>query len=959
MRALGWAGAAFRSGASGVWTLLLWTSWLALGLLLAAQIYVASTSELAVPNVVLRRLERAIADAGIRATFGKSSFDPTGRLLLENVQLALPEYPEPVVTVRSVYVQLNPWMLAVGRFEPQAISITGADAQVPAMLSQTGRPEELIHELDTTLVPAGRQMGVTQLRARIAGIDVIARGAFALTGFDPKRPQAPLAEVISTQFPRWCRQAMAVREQLTALDQPALELELAPSETRAALVTATLHARNLVLNSPLTAQVRGLRLITRVPLFGDADAASELDLTADEVRLPLAATARGFAAQLTGRFRPGSFEFVPDELRMTAATIAGAGITAEAASAQLWPQPLPRLRAEFAARVMGAPLAMAADADFAQRTATLQFAGSVAPAILTPVSERLGADIRRFFDFTTLAADHGRVQLGPGWKFEKLNAHVSVRGIKAHRVAMEAGWAEVEVEPGRVFAPRAYARIGENFAHGSYEQDLRTRAFRFLLDGQLRPDDISGWFREWWPRFFQRFDFSAAAPRASVDVSGVWKEGRQTAVFVFADVAKPVVQGAAFDRVRTRLFIRPGYFDGLEILATQGPRRAEGTFTYFAAPGSAGLQRLDLNLVSTVDLETASRIVGPIGDKVFSQFVLAQPPEVKLTARFDGAASPTGAHQTIDLAGVTRGGLRFNGFPLGDATFTARVRDDEILVENLEAGFAGGTASGRAKIWGVGGQRRVGFDLTLKNASLGQATAVVQRFNADRKKLPAPVLGKFVQEKANVRMDVAASAEGRLDDFYSYQGEGNAVLQGELGEVPLLGLLSELLKFTALRFTTARANFKIDSTRLAFSEVAIGGANSRIDAKGDYRLDRNELDFKAKLFPFQESENILKSVVGAVLSPISNVFEVKLSGTLEKPEWAFVIGPTNLLRNLATGPAAADSSAGVAPGPGAPGDTPLPTPPTASPPPDQPRPDQIDQKSLPPTSPPGSGSGGT
>src|SRR5205823_7117456 len=129
-----------------------------------------------------------------------------------------------------------------------------------------------------------------------------------------------------------------------------------------------------------------------------------------------------------------------------------------------------------------------------------------------------------------------------------------------------------------------------------------------------------------------------------------------------------------------------------------------------------------------------------------------------------------------------------------------------------------------------------------------------------------------------------------------------AVLSGaEIGEVPLFGPLSELLKFTALRFTSVKSDFKIDGARLDFPDLAVRGANSAIDAHGQYALDRGELDFKAKIFPFQESSNLIKSVVGAVLTPISNVFEVKLNGSLSKPLWAFVIGPTNFLRSLGPG----------------------------------------------------------
>jgi hypothetical protein len=192
-----------------------------------------------------------------------------------------------------------------------------------------------------------------------------------------------------------------------------------------------------------------------------------------------------------------------------------------------------------------------------------------------------------------------------------------------------------------------------------------------------------------------------------------------------------------------------------------------------------------------------------------------------------------------------------------------------------------------------------------------------------------------VQERASVRIDVAASAEGAYDNFLSFRGDGNAVLQGAgLGEVPLLGLLSELFTFTSLRFTDARGNFKIDGAKLIFPKIELRGANSAIDGHGDFTLDRNDLNFNAKVFPFQESGNVFKSVVGAVLTPLSAALEVKLTGTLDKPKWAFVMGPSNLLRSLTEG--GGDPSRAPAPAPGAhPGPVPfaLPAAPGSSSPP--------------------------
>ncbi|HUR60100.1 MAG TPA: AsmA-like C-terminal region-containing protein, partial [Opitutaceae bacterium] len=272
--------------------------------------------------------------------------------------------------------------------------------------------------------------------------------------------------------------------------------------------------------------------------------------------------------------------------------------------------------------------------------------------------------------------------------------------------------------------------------------------------------------------------------------------------------------------------------------------------------------------------------------KILEPFEIESAPEVRVRGHFEGPAPGSKRHFDFGIEAETSGRFRFHHFPLQDVSFAAQFRDDEIIVERVDAGFAGGTTSGHARVWGEGDARRVGFDYSLKGASLGQAASALEEFMShQRGRAPAPP-GKFVQEKANVRIDLAASAEGRYADALSYRGQGSAVLEGaEIGEVPLLGALSELLKFTALRFTSARANFKIDGPKLIFPEIALRGANSGIDAHGDYALDRHELDFKAKIFPFQESGSIIKSVVGAVLTPFSNVFEVKLSGSLEKPAW--------------------------------------------------------------------------
>ena len=112
-------------------------------------------------------------------------------------------------------------------------------------------------------------------------------------------------------------------------------------------------------------------------------------------------------------------------------------------------------------------------------------------------------------------------------------------------------------------------------------------------------------------------------------------------------------------------------------------------------------------------------------------------------------------------------------------------------------------------------------------------------------------------------------------------------------KIHLLGLLSPLFPFTSLRFTAAQANFTIGQNKLSFPEVKVTGANSAINAKGNYWLDRKTLDFNAKVYPFGETKFLPGEVLDKFLTPVSNLAEVKLTGTLDQPKWAFTYGPTN------------------------------------------------------------------
>ena len=907
-------GPSLRVMANAVASLLLWTVWLGLILLAAAQIYIASTNELAVPAFLLRAFEARIAQSGLRVTFERTTLDPTGRLLVQQPRVFVPGFADPVVTARAAYVGFNPWAVALGRFEPREIRLLEGTVAVPAMLSPSGRPEPIVRDVDALIATGANQLNLRHVSARVSGLLVSLHGTVASTPRAGRSPEE-LAGLVRARFAEFCRGAVEFTRRLEAFDEPSLDLELTLSPSRGAMVNTELTARGCKLDRPFAMQLGRFRATTRFPLLGDPLSSSTLDFVADELKLPNAIAARHVAATLRGRLHQAQLRVEPDEIQISTDALTLPEGVVEAASATLHPKSLTQWSGDAVARVLGVPMSLSGEADLSAKTAEVRVAGAVAPAVVDAISTRVHVDVRKFFVFERARILESDAQFGPEWKFRHLTARVTVGGMNAHGVRLDEGAATIDLTPQRLYSPDAYVRLGDNFAGGSYEHVFATRAFRFLLDGRLRPLDISGWFREWWPKFFERFDFTAAPPDASVDVTGIWREGRRSSIFVFADAKAPVILKQKLQRVRTRLFIRPGFYDGLEVLAIDpAGGTARGTFTLAVDLDAGAWRSFDVDAESTVALGVASGMASQLGQSLLAPFSTVNAPAVKLRGHFDGPGV-NARHRTMELIARTAGEFRYHDLPLQDVSFLLRLHDDEIAVDNVDAKFAGGGLKGHAKVWGPASERRIGFDGAVTDASLGIGVAALQDYVANRKGQPRPSPGKFMKEKANVRIDVAASAEGLYGNALSFHGNGNTVLRGpEIGEVPLFGPLSDLLKFTALRFTSARSSFKISGPKLEFPDVALRGANSAIDAHGDYWLDRRELDFRAKVFPFQESGSVIKSVVGVVLTPISNALEVKLTGSLEKPDWAFVIGPTNLFRSLAPTPAAtADASQPAAP----------------------------------------------
>ena len=888
--------------------LALWCFWLLMAVTAGLQFYVIRAHELTLPGPVRRLIERQLADRGFGVTFSKGTLDLSGQVLLEDVALGTTTAPTPLVTARLVYLQLDPWELAIRRIDVRKISASGVDFHLPAMLSPSGKDETFVNNVDFTLEPGDRLIQIDHLTGDIGGLAVSVNGSIRLPPAKDTSTASEFVDELVAGYLRSGRKAPALVEQLSALESPTLDVELLPAENRIATIRATLHADSLNLSAIPAARgaVTGPLIITAtMPVGGDASALVRGDARIASLNVPGIVSLQDLRFSLLGLHPRNNGAFVPKWLDLQFASARWKNLESGPAGITVIPRTDGWFSADLTAAIAGSPWQASAMFNPKEGQGNFEVNGKIDSALLGLIGSLAKHDLAALLKPAVPAPLHATATFLPGWKISHAEGRLHSGPVRVGGVALDETGTEFSYRDGRALCDNLVLRQGDSLAHGLYEMDTSTMDFRFLLTGGLRPDGISGWFHDWWTRFWKDFDFSKSVPQADVDVAGRWGDLEATRVFVQAEGGATGLRGVPFDHVGTRLFVRPQWDDILWFKVVQDGKEASGSFVRLSDLEKETWSRMSFSIDSGLPLDTMKQMFGANAVEVLAPYRFSQAPRLKLEGHVESPVSPGGAHQHIDISLDSTGESFFHDFPLSDLVFTARLRDAELTLPSLALNIAGGRATGSAQVWGEDKNRRVSLDATLADADLGTATKLINVAPAPNAKPGDKTLS---QRLAGGHITLALKAEGLYNDFYSFKGTGDADITGaQLGEINLFGLLSELLKktvilnFTSFSLDKLNARFAIDGAHLNFDSLKIAGPTASIDAKGIYGLQDHRLDFKAKIFPFDESKSIVGSTVGFVLSPFSNALEVKLEGTMAKPNWVFVYGPTSLLRSIIGG----------------------------------------------------------
>jgi len=894
----------------------LWTIWLVLTATLVVLIVIACSHELSVPNRAVQLFRDRMAVSGLRFTFDTAHFDLRGNVLIENLQIYSDSFEEPLLTSSSLFVHIDPWALTAGMLEADSVVGHQVNFNLPAMLSPSGQSEAVIRDLEFAIVPGSSGLIVQRLVGRAGKLTITGRGAISSirTSVTKSKNSAASAEHLLADYFNAAKLLARWQSKLDAFEDPTLRLALSSSVPQGTQAQVILSARSADLTAKAFAlpanerfiRLHNIRLSTRVPLTPRKQLDWMVYGSAESIEGSSGTTIHGLSTELTGSlvFSPGAQpSFQALHLLIGDATAHHATIKGVSLNAMLnaWPT----LQVDLATRVADENWSIHAQGDPRSGKVEAGINGTVSPALLDFVDAKVQKNFSDLLTLTDPVPLHAKVSLADHWKLQHASAHFDARNVTAREVALVRAVADVDYDGPSLTASNITLQQGSNLARGSYWMDTKNHDYRFLLTGVLRPNGIDGWFHDWWPRFWSRFDFTQAAPVADIDDQGRWGAPHLSNLFIHVEVDHPKINDVPFDQVRTSLFIRPDFYDAPMVFAKRGKAEARGVFTRSVDLDQGDFKWMEFDVHTDLPLDVA-KIFGDDGTDIVEPFVFAQPANLHIKGRLEGDASPNGPHQNVTVDVNSTGDFRFFDFPLSDLRCEAVVQDRVISVSNLKVGFAGGVATGHALVSGKEPDRRLRFDTELSEANLGQAIHVLEEYSSHLKGQTTNGPSLFQEHLTKGKLDLRMAGEGGYHNLLSFVGGGHAELHnGELGEINLLGALSSalrgnsLLGFTSWNLDTAKADFTLDHDKLSLLNFQLTGPTAKIEGRGTVSMATKTFDVHAKFYPFDEGKTLLANAVGFVLSPVSQALSLKLSGSLSKPKWFFEYGPTNFLRKIA------------------------------------------------------------
>ena len=285
-------------------------------------------------------------------------------------------------------------------------------------------------------------------------------------------------------------------------------------------------------------------------------------------------------------------------------------------------------------------------------------------------------------------------------------------------------------------------------------------------------------------------------------------------------------------------------------------------------------QTLRLDVESTIDARSATRMIAPAVSNFFVPFRLEGPARVRVAGLLDYCNFSLNRLEG-HVAAEDFGYGRWKADSV-EGDFTVRGR--RVAASNVTAEAYGGHAEGSMRLYSLGRDDLWRYEVQLDSVKAVQ----IDRLLSASIGHPVEKLKGDLYGKGQVA-GMIGSGQGR-----TVTGSGEAEIKnGFLMESKLFAGLTALLgrllpDFSAFAQTEASGDFSIRNSRIHSRDIRLEGTVYSIKAEGSFGFD-NSLDYVAEVQLLRGG--MVASLVRLATMPVTRLLEFRLGGMLSEPTW--------------------------------------------------------------------------
>jgi hypothetical protein len=356
-------------------------------------------------------------------------------------------------------------------------------------------------------------------------------------------------------------------------------------------------------------------------------------------------------------------------------------------------------------------------------------------------------------------------------------------------------------------------------------------------------------------------------PEIDADLWGHWKEVDRIGARARVVASNFTFRGESVGRVETEV----SYTNGFLICTDPRLERPEGTFHATGLGVDFKAAKLYLtNGFSTIEPAPFFRVIGPRTSEEMKPYQFLKPPTVRgngvIPLDNDAVAD---AHFQLD-----GGPFHWMNFNLDHVSTGLDWVGDTLRLTDSKATAYGGRLTGEGNFdFKPGAGTDFSFNIDVTNANL---QTLMADLSPGTNHLEGQLSGQLIIKRANAR------------DWQSWFGEGNAELHdGLLWEFPAFGIFSPVLDGIWEGLGKSRANG--GTATFVITNSVIHSEDLEITASTYTMRYWGTVDFEGRLNAIVEAKLLRKTPVlgpllNIALTPLTKLFEFKVTGTLGEPK---------------------------------------------------------------------------